>query len=321
MPTSTAKTHKNKLFDFMGKFNVTEYDSVISPAKKEAMEISRPEIKTQRESIDFTDHIFTQILENFDQDDIDSYNNAISVLGYNMETKRIAVLVQLEGFREQILESKIMATYSREDIIKKWKRKIVEAVNSFFSKNSDIIVAYVGDDKFVILKAIDEKDENNVKGMLFKSFKSIFMPLKTTQIEAISIGFGNAYFDVTGWCESIKEAGMALRLGTRLYGNGRSFYFNDFGILYAIADGDAQKKSALASKILERLGDKELLTTLRCFLEQDLNATDTAVRLKIHRNTVLYRLDQISIRTGLDPKKFDDAFKIRMALYIREICS
>jgi sugar diacid utilization regulator len=317
MTTKTATLRNNNFAGFMGKFAASEYTKSASTTKAAGKE---PTQQTSANSVDFTDHIFTEIIDNFNPNNLYAYKSAISVMGYNAEAKRMAILVHLDGFRDNILESLSMSGIYREDLIKKWKRKVEESMNSFFSKSSDIIVTYVGDEKFLVLKAIEDAEEEKVKGMISKSFKSIFMPLHSAQISEISVGFGNAYLDVEGWCESCKEANTALKLGHKLYGDGKSYYFNDFGILYAIADGDSEKKAKLATKMLERLRDRDLISTLTCFLDEDLNTTNTALKLHVHRNTVLYRLDQIAYRLKLDPRKFEEAFKIKMALYVREIC-
>lgn len=49
---------------------------------------------------------------------------------------------------------------------------------------------------------------------------------------------------------------------------------------------------------------------LRAFAEHDMNVTDTAYAVRMHRNSVLYRLDVIKRETGLDPRKFYDLIKL-----------
>ena len=63
-----------------------------------------------------------------------------------------------------------------------------------------------------------------------------------------------------------------------------------------------------------RLFNEEMLRTIRAFFQKDLNLSDTARQLYIHRNTLVYRLDKVQRETGLDLRKFDDAvtFKILM---------
>lgn len=65
------------------------------------------------------------------------------------------------------------------------------------------------------------------------------------------------------------------------------------------------------------LSDKEMLLTLETFFEMDCNVSETAKKLYIHRNTLLYRLDKIKQETGADVRSFSDAaiVKLTMLLY------
>ena len=53
--------------------------------------------------------------------------------------------------------------------------------------------------------------------------------------------------------------------------------------------------------------DIELLNTIEQFLQCDLNLSETAKKLFIHRNTLIYRLDKIKKETGFDIKNFNQA--------------
>ena len=57
-----------------------------------------------------------------------------------------------------------------------------------------------------------------------------------------------------------------------------------------------------------------MLYTIDMFFKKDLNLSDTARQLYIHRNTLVYRLDKVQRQTGLDLRSFEDAvtFKILM---------
>ena len=47
------------------------------------------------------------------------------------------------------------------------------------------------------------------------------------------------------------------------------------------------------------------------------NSEDRCLVIYVHRNTLLYRLGRVKEITGLDPKKFDDAVQLRLALKMR----
>ena len=54
--------------------------------------------------------------------------------------------------------------------------------------------------------------------------------------------------------------------------------------------------------------------TLQIFFDNDLNALKTSKTLNIHRNTLNYRLNSFFDKTGLDPRKFNDALIIKLML-------
>jgi DNA-binding PucR family transcriptional regulator len=58
----------------------------------------------------------------------------------------------------------------------------------------------------------------------------------------------------------------------------------------------------------------ELIKTLEQVLTDNLNISQAARSLYLHRNTLLYRLDKIKTLTGLDPRCFEDAVLLKIAL-------
>lgn len=54
------------------------------------------------------------------------------------------------------------------------------------------------------------------------------------------------------------------------------------------------------------------------FFECNLNVSETARQLYIHRNTLVYRLDKIERMIGLDLRKFEDAIIFKMAMLVNQ---
>ncbi|MFU1798724.1 PucR family transcriptional regulator [Paenibacillus azoreducens] len=65
--------------------------------------------------------------------------------------------------------------------------------------------------------------------------------------------------------------------------------------------------------------DNETLSTLETFFQLDCNVSETAKRLYIHRNTLLYRLDKIKQETGLDVRSFGDAVLVKLAMLLYKV--
>lgn len=67
------------------------------------------------------------------------------------------------------------------------------------------------------------------------------------------------------------------------------------------------------------LADSEMLTTLETFFQMNCNVSETAKRLYIHRNTLIYRLDKVKQEIGFDVRNFDDAVSMRLALLLDKV--
>jgi len=50
----------------------------------------------------------------------------------------------------------------------------------------------------------------------------------------------------------------------------------------------------------------------------NLNVSETARKLFVHRNTLVYRLEKIKKLTGLDLREFDDAITFKVALMVKK---
>lgn len=65
--------------------------------------------------------------------------------------------------------------------------------------------------------------------------------------------------------------------------------------------------------------DNETLSTLETFFQLDCNVSETAKRLYIHRNTLLYRLDKIKQETNLDVRSFGDAVLVKLTMLLYKV--
>ena len=129
-------------------------------------------------------------------------------------------------------------------------------------------------------------------------------------------GIGNARNDPSGLRDSYLEALDAIRTGLR-FSPDRTVYLYKEQMLDRLLDRippDARKefrKTVFGRKTEKTLND-EMLATAETFLRSDLNLSDTARQMFIHRNTLTYRLDKIQKETGLDLRRFDDAVLFRI---------
>lgn len=60
--------------------------------------------------------------------------------------------------------------------------------------------------------------------------------------------------------------------------------------------------------------DDELLLTISTYFKENLNISETAKKLYIHRNSLQYRLEKFRERTGMDLRSYEQAMNVYLAI-------
>jgi len=90
-------------------------------------------------------------------------------------------------------------------------------------------------------------------------------------------------------------------------------------LLNAIPESQRSKYLEQSLKRTDLFVESEMLGTLETFFELDCNVSETAKKLYIHRNTLLYRLDKLKQETGLDVRSFRDAVLVKIILLLYKV--
>jgi carbohydrate diacid regulator len=64
-----------------------------------------------------------------------------------------------------------------------------------------------------------------------------------------------------------------------------------------------------------------MVLTAEEFLDSSLNVSETARKLYLHRNTLIYRLDKLEKETGLNIRQFSDAITFRLITILSKLLS
>ena len=113
------------------------------------------------------------------------------------------------------------------------------------------------------------------------------------------------------------KVSRAMAIGKMFYYQKNIYLFEQMGtgeMIYSL-DKDTCNRFLNSIKGRDELEkfDSELIHTVDCFLENNLNIAETSRQVHMHRNTLIYRIEQIQKKTGLDIRKFDDAMTFRLA--------
>ncbi len=135
---------------------------------------------------------------------------------------------------------------------------------------------------------------------------------------AVTIGIGGTAYGVGDLHGSYRQARRAIEIG-RVFAPERTVHVYSAMLLERFLSELSPETaehyhSLLFNRSTARLFGEEMLYTIEMFFRKDLNLSDTARQLYIHRNTLVYRLDKVQRQIGLDLRKFDDAVTFKMLL-------
>ena len=169
----------------------------------------------------------------------------------------------------------------------------------------------------VLLKDVSEEDDLDELTQFAQALQETLMGETAHQM---TIGIGRCRHTIEELRDSYMEARRAIEVG-RIFKPEESIFMYSRLILERFLmelpqDISAYYHSLLFNRKNQRLFNEEMLYTIDMFFKKDLNLSDTARQLYIHRNTLVYRLDKVQKQIGLDLRSFEDAvtFKILMEL-------
>ncbi len=162
------------------------------------------------------------------------------------------------------------------------------------------------------------KDMDGIDGAdeLFQFAQAVQETLMEEAVQTAVVGIGEEKHTLAQLGESYVEAKRAMEVG-RIFNSEASIHVFRRLMLERFLMNVQREESMhyhalLFNRKTAKLFNEEMLQTIEMFFRKDLNLSDTARQLFIHRNTLVYRLDKVQRQTGLDLRHFDDAvtFKI-----------
>lgn len=255
-----------------------------------------------------------------------------NLLGIDLTPPRAVILVDATD----VMLSMSRAIDEANPNQQRCSQAIINSIVTFFNLPDETICADLGGGQFAVLKASDSKNLSPWAGhdtthgdslgcswtnleALKRAGDALLMRLREETGTTLSVGIGRYHPGLLGLARSYQDAQVALRLGRQFDGQNRVYCLDDLGIAAFACVADERTKVDLALHLLSPLDNEpELINTLKVFFSENCAPITTAKRLCIHRNTLTYRLEKITSLTGLDPRRFDEAVQIRLALLLQE---
>jgi carbohydrate diacid regulator len=199
-----------------------------------------------------------------------------------------------------------------------------EMLSGLFTVQNGDYLTEVDENSVILIKALEEQDGYDT---LEEVAKTAVDMLNMEAMVKVRSAYGTIVDELKDLSRSYKEAKMAMDVGRIFYAGKRVISYNELGIGRLIY----QLPPSLCRMFIQEIFgsdeliefDHEILTTIDTFFENNLNVSETARQLFVHRNTLVYRIEKLQKSTGLDIRTFEDAMTLKIALmvsaYMREL--
>ncbi|MCL2406455.1 MAG: helix-turn-helix domain-containing protein [Defluviitaleaceae bacterium] len=194
---------------------------------------------------------------------------------------------------------------------------VVEIVRNIFPEKEKDFIAAVDHNCVVLIKELmsDEGvDELINLGRILRD------TLISESMSNVYISIGKPVTELSYVSGSFKEAKMAMLVGKTFFpgeyvtsyerlGIGRLFYHLPKSLCRLFTN------EIFSGATFDQI-DKEMTTTAYELMRNNLNLSETARRMMLHRNTLVYRIEKLKRLTGLDLRIFDDAVKFYIGMLV-----
>lgn len=191
---------------------------------------------------------------------------------------------------------------------------VMEILKNLFPSQTKSYLIPMSDCSLAILRPVKANESEHDLSQI------AHMIVDTLNMEALTqvrVAYSAVMEHLTELGTAWQETSLALKVGKLFYSEQNVFPHDRLGIgrlVYRlpIPICEGFLKEVFGDNIPDTL-DEETSATINRFLQNNLNIAETSRQLHMHRNTLIYRLDQVEKRTGLDLRKFEDAMTFRIA--------
>ena len=197
---------------------------------------------------------------------------------------------------------------------------VLSLIRNLFPSQSGDYAADMDDRTVAILHELHAGDNGED---LEQRASMLVTMLNTEAMTAARVAYSSTAETIGELPNAYKEAKAALEIGKIFYAQQKVFGYNRLGIgrlIYQLPVSVCElflKEVFEDGNVLNEL-DEETLNTIQTFFENNLNLSETARNLYVHRNTLMYRFEKLQKKLGLDVRTFEDALTFRIAMMVSD---
>lgn len=194
---------------------------------------------------------------------------------------------------------------------------VTEILKGLFPSQTKTYLVPVSANAAVILRPMRAPEtSDDIRGIA----RTIVDTLNTEALTHVRLAYSSIINTLAELPEAFQTASLALKVGKIFYSEQTIFPYNELGIgrlIYRLPVSLCENflKEIFGEDIPDSF-DEDTTATINRFFQNNLNIAETSRQLHMHRNTLIYRLEQIQKRTGLDLRLFEDAMTFKVATMV-----
>ncbi len=205
-----------------------------------------------------------------------------------------------------VIELKGASTEQAERILKQ-----------MFALKSGDQFALLDERHMILIKALGPRDSGET---ILSAAHTIVDMLSMEAMISARVGYTSPIENIRDMPQAFRDALISLEIGRIFYSSETVLRYDQLGIGRLIHDLPEESCRLFLKEVFGEGSpddfDEDTKQIVDAFFENNLNISETARQLYVHRNTLVYRLEKLHQSTGLDLRTFDDAVVLKLAMMI-----
>ena len=195
---------------------------------------------------------------------------------------------------------------------------LTEILKNLFPSRSKTYLVPMSENRISVLRPL--KSGETAESMRQIARTIVVDTLNMEALTHVQLSYSSVIDTLADLSSAFRETSLALQVGKLFYSEQTVFPYNELGIgrlIYQLPVSICERfLEEIFGKEIPEAFDDETTATINRFFQNNLNIAETSRQLHMHRNTLIYRLEQIQKRTGLDLRTFEDAMTFKIATMV-----
>ncbi len=188
----------------------------------------------------------------------------------------------------------------------------------FISRAGDAVVS-MDDRKIILMKPVARIFADQIAEEIESLARTSVETLNAEAMIRARVGYSEVAEPLEKLSDSYRETCMALTIGRTFYNGKTVMSYQKLGIgrlIYRLPKDVCRQFLDEVFRGQNPEIDDETYNLINAFFKNNLNLSETARQMFVHRNTLVYRIEKLHQMTGLDLRNFDEAVELKIALMV-----